>query len=95
MGELSYILRIEVTRSSKGLHLSHRRYTLDLLDHMKMTDAKLVTTPKLTLLSESYSDLTEYRMFVGSLQNLAFTHPAITYAVNHLSQFIHTPTCDH
>lgn len=67
---------------------------------MKMADAKQVATlmassPKLTLSGEKYSEPSEYRSLVGSLQYLFFTCPDIAFAVNRLSQFMHSPTCDH
>lgn len=101
LGNLSYFLGIEVTRTSSGLHLMQRKYIQDLLTKTKMLDAKSVSTPlashpKLTLASGTMlSNPTDYRMVVGSLQYLAFTRPDIAYAVNKLSQFMHRPTDDH
>lgn len=99
--ELHYFLGIEVKRGTSGLHLYQRRYILDLLDHTQMLCCKPVTTPmatslKLTLTSGyKLSDPTEYRRAVGSLQYLAFTRSDISYSVNKLSQFMHSPTSDH
>lgn len=99
--ELHYFLGIEATRSADGLHLCQRRYILDLLDRTNMLGAKPVTTPmatspKLTLHSGTrLLDPTEYRSVVGSLQYLAFTRPDISFSVNKLSQFMHSPTTDH
>ncbi|XP_019085503.1 PREDICTED: uncharacterized protein LOC109126424 [Camelina sativa] len=100
MGELSYFLGIEAIRTKAGLHLNQRKYVLDLLTKMNMQDAKLVptpmvTTPKLTLVGDLYSDPKKYRTLIGSLQYLAFTRPYIAYVVNRLSQFMHSPTNDH
>lgn len=100
MGDLSYFLGIEVVRSSSGLHLSQRKYTIDLLQRMNMMDAKpattpMATSPKLTLAGEAYKDPKEYRTLVGSLQYLAFTRPDIAFVVNKLSQFMQSPTNDH
>lgn len=98
--ELSYFLGIEATRVHDGLHLTQRKYILDLLTRTNMITAKLVHTPmsttKLTLHSgHNLSDPTEYRSVVGSLQYLAFTRPDISYPVNKLSQFMHAPTDSH
>ncbi|KAJ8769224.1 hypothetical protein K2173_000999 [Erythroxylum novogranatense] len=66
-----------------------------------MTDAKPVLTPIPTsppLLLKSgtpLSDPTEYRTIVGSLQYLLLTRPDIAFAVNKLSQYMHTPTTEH
>ncbi|KAJ0622361.1 putative RNA-directed DNA polymerase [Helianthus annuus] len=40
-------------------------------------------------------DHTPYRKLVGSLQYLAFTRPGISFAVNKLSQFMHTTRQSH
>lgn len=99
--ELSYFLGIEAKRVSAGLHLTQRRYILDLLSRTNMLTAKpaatpMAATPKLTLLYGTIlPDATEYRRVVGSLQYLAFIRPNISYAVNKLSQFMHTPRTDH
>ncbi|CAA7024026.1 unnamed protein product [Microthlaspi erraticum] len=100
MGALSYFLGIEVIRTKQGLHLNQRKYILDLLHRMHMSDAKpiatpMATNPKLVLSGEKHNNPTEYRQLVGSLQYLAFTRPDIAYAVNKLSQFMHSPTTDH
>ncbi|CAL9245770.1 unnamed protein product [Arabidopsis halleri] len=99
--ELSYFLGIEAKRVPAGLHLTQRRYILDLLARHNMLTAKPVATPmasspKLTAnTGTKLTDATEYRRVVGSLQYLAFTRPDISYAVNRLSQFMHSPTTDH
>nr|BAM42649.1 Polyprotein [Arabidopsis thaliana] len=98
--DLHYFLGIEAKRVPQGLHLSQRRYTLDLLARTNMLTAKpvatpMATSPKLTLHSGTkLPDPTEYRGIVGSLQYLAFTRPDLSYAVNRLSQYMHMPTDD-
>lgn len=100
-GDISYFLGIEVTRTTKGLHLMQRKYIIDLLTKTNMLEAKPVSTPmqstpKLTVHSGSTIDnASEFRMVVGSLHYLAFTRPDISYAVNRLSQFMHRPTTEH
>lgn len=99
--DLNYFLGLEAHRNSKSLHLSQRKYILDILHRYDMQHAKAVSTsmassPKLTLYSStSLSNPTEYRKLIGSLQYLAFTRLDIAYAVNKLSQFMHKPTQDH
>lgn len=99
--DLNYFLGIEAHRTAAGMHLTQRRYILDLLQRCNMSDAKPVSTPmstspKLTAKSGTpLSDPTVYRSTVGSLQYLAFTRPDISYAVNRLSQYMHKPTSDH
>ncbi|KAB5573824.1 hypothetical protein DKX38_001018 [Salix brachista] len=66
-----------------------------------MNEAKPVLTPLPTspiLQSKSGSPLndpTEYRKVVGSLQYLLLTRPDIAFAVNKLSQYMHSPTTEH
>ena len=101
LGHLSYFLGIELTRLSHGLHLSQHRNIGDLLQRMKMMNAKPSSTPMcpnttLTLLSGApLTDPTEYRMAIGSLQYLSLTRPDVSFAVNKLSQFMHRPTTEH
>ena len=101
LGELSYFLGMEATRTEKGLHLTQTKYITDLLRRAKMADAKPVATPMsstqvLTLNSgDLLSDPSEYRVIVGSLQYLGLTRPDIAFPVNRLSQFMHQPTSTH
>lgn len=99
--DLNYFLGIEAHRTTSSVHLTQHRYILDLLARCRMLDAKpvttpMATTPKLILrLGSPLPDPTEYPSTVGSLQYLAFTRPYISYAVNCLSKFMHSPTIDH
>lgn len=76
-------------------------YVLDLLDRVKMLEAKPVSTPlephtHLTLhASDSLTNPTKYRTLVGSLQCLGLTCPNVAFAVNRLSRFMHKPTSHH
>ena len=66
-----------------------------------MSEAKPVQTPlpsgtKISLHSgDKLSDPTEFQAVVGSLQYLLLTRLDIAFAVNKLSQFMHTPTTEH
>ena len=99
--DLNYFLGIEAIRTSTGLHLTQRRYILDLLSRFNLTNAHPVSTlmapdPKLTIKTGTpLTDPKENRSAVGSLQYLAFTRPDISYAVNKLSQYMHAPTSEH
>ncbi|KAG7599495.1 Reverse transcriptase RNA-dependent DNA polymerase [Arabidopsis suecica] len=101
MGALSYFLGLEVTRSSAGIRLNQRKYTTDILSKYHMLGAKPVPTPMASSTTLTVSDgvplpdPTEYRAAVGSLQYLALTRPDIGFAVNRLSQFMHSPTTVH
>ena len=99
--DLNYFLGIEAHRTTKGLHLSQRKYITDLLHRTGLIDAKpvstpMASTPKLTLKTgDPLSEVKSYRQLVGSLQYLAFTRPDVSYAVNRLSQYMHQPTDAH
>ncbi|WKA04845.1 hypothetical protein VitviT2T_022844 [Vitis vinifera] len=101
LGKLSYFLRVEIVPNSQGFLLSQCRYLLDLLARTHMSEAKPVQTPlpsgtKISLHSgDKLSDPTEFRVVVGSLQYLLLTRLDIAFAVNKLSQFMHTPTIEH
>ncbi|KAL8141205.1 hypothetical protein V2J09_007226 [Rumex salicifolius] len=93
-GNLSYFLGVEVQPHPRGLFLSQRKYITDVLHKANMTNCKPVSTPlnastRLTRNSGTIlASPTEYRMLLGSL-------PDVTFAVNKLSQFMHSPTTDH
>jgi hypothetical protein len=100
LGQLSYFLGVEVVPNQQGILLSQRRYILDILARTHMTDAKPVltpipTSPPLLKSGTALPDPTEYRTIVGSLQYLLIIRPDLAFAVNKLSQYMHTPTTDH
>ncbi|KAJ3698209.1 hypothetical protein LUZ61_001914 [Rhynchospora tenuis] len=98
LGPLHYFLGIAVNNNSKGMHLSQSKYIKDLLQRTNMLSAKPTTTPLATDMalfpgdSEPFSDPHLYRSTVGALQYATVTRPDISFAVNKLSQFMHSPT---
>ncbi|XP_073358374.1 uncharacterized protein [Aegilops tauschii subsp. strangulata] len=103
LGALHFFLGLEVSRSSAGLTLTQKKYSLDLLRRAGMLQCKHAVTPmsatdRLSALygdSLSYDDATEYRSLVGGLQYLTITRPDISYAVNRVCQFLHAPGTSH
>jgi hypothetical protein len=97
---LHYFLGIEVSSVADGIALCQRKYILDLLKKANMMMAKSCTTPMAvtdrlsktsgTLLSST--DATQYRSIVGALQYVTLTRPDISYSVNKVCQFLHSPT---
>ena len=103
LGDLKFFLGLEIARTSKGIHLCQRKYTLDILYDSGMLGCKPNWTPmdystKLqansgSLLSAESSS--SYRRLIGKLIYLTNTRPDITYAVQQLSQYMATPTETH
>lgn len=100
LGDLRYLLGIEVKRSRDGLKLSQERYAIDVIQRVGMKNCKPIHTP--LPMTEKLSaadgqklraeDSTRYRSLVGVLQYLTLTRPDISFFVNKVCQFIHEPT---
>jgi hypothetical protein len=99
LGPLHYFLGIEVHRTSDGIHLSHAKYIADILTRAGMSSCKGVMTPlpsnsKLSMQDGDPlgpEDVTKYRRMVGALQYLTLTRPDISFSVNKVCQFLHSP----
>ncbi|XP_071695034.1 uncharacterized mitochondrial protein AtMg00810-like [Rutidosis leptorrhynchoides] len=101
LGTLRYFLGIEVTRTSKGLVLSQRKYTLDILEDSSLQGCRpsvFLMEPNLKLdkgEEEEKIDANQNRRLVGHLLYSQATRPDIAYSVNVLSQFIADPRHNH
>jgi histone deacetylase 1/2 len=103
LGELHYFLGIEVHKSGNGIVLNQEKYATDLLIKVNMASCKSASSPLST--SEKLSafegevlgpnDATQYRSIVGGLQYLTLTRPDISFPVNKVCQFLHSPTTVH
>jgi len=101
LGNLSYFLGIEVSRSKKGIFLCQRKYTLDILSDSSITGCRPSDFPMEQHLrlrpndGTPLSDPTVYRRLIGRFLYLTLTRPDIQYAVNTLSQFMQSPYSFH
>ncbi|GJX29430.1 putative RNA-directed DNA polymerase, partial [Tanacetum coccineum] len=92
MGYLSYFLGIEITPKGSDLHLSQKKYILEILEKAGLSQAKPVKTPITTTAnlalgdSPLFEDPVRYRQIVGSLQYATLSRPDIAYAVNKAQQ---------
>ena len=98
LGLLSFFCGIEVIPKKIGAQLSQHKYIVDLLSKHNMLDSKPVSTPLAVAIQLTAHngmplvDATMYRQVVRGLQHLRMTRPDISFVVNKLSQFMHTPT---
>jgi hypothetical protein len=100
LGRLKYFLDIEVARSAKGIALSQRKYTLDLLSDVGMLGCRAASTAidknhKLTAQSGELVDKERYQRLVGRLLYLCHTRTDIAFAVSVVSRYMHEPKSDH
>ncbi|KAJ0913812.1 putative RNA-directed DNA polymerase [Helianthus annuus] len=101
LGPLKFFLGIEVARTTQGMVLSQRKYTLDILEDTGMTGCRPSPFPMEQHLKldnreqEDRVDANQYRRLVGRLLYLQATRPDIAYSVNILSQFVHDPKVSH
>ena len=100
LGTLKSFLGMEVARSKKGISISQRKYTLDLLEETGMLDCKPIKTPieqegKAKLIEGDMVDKGRYQWLVGKLIYLSHTKPDITFAVSVVSQYMHSSCQGH
>jgi hypothetical protein len=103
LSNLHYFLGIEVFHAKEGIYLSQKKYTIDILKHVGMLSCKPTSTPLScsTKISAhdgdplSPEDATRYRNIVDALQYLTLTRPDISFAVNKVCQYLHSPTSVH
>jgi len=102
---------LEFARSDAGILIHQRKYALELISDMGLAGGKPVSTPmelnqKLTTVEfddnipptnpdEMLKDPTSYQRLIGRLLYLTTTRPDISFVVQCLSQFMHSPKASH
>ena len=101
LGDLHFFLGLEIARSDKGIIVTQRQYTLQLLLDFGYLGCKPSTIPmdvNLKLSLEDGVDLADptiYRRLIGKLIYLTIPRSHITYSVNKINQFLSKPKLPH
>jgi histone deacetylase 1/2 len=103
LGDLHYFLGIQVQKKRGELLLTQERHASHILKRVNMQLCKPVKTPLATTEKLSITDgtcletddSTRYRSIVGALQYLTLIRPDLSFAVNKVCQFLHSPTTVH
>ncbi|XP_039169889.1 uncharacterized mitochondrial protein AtMg00810-like [Eucalyptus grandis] len=111
LGSPKHFLGIEIARSDRGISLSQRKFVMKIISEAGLSgcrpsvipieqNAKLTYVGYDTGVSSSsddplLQDPSGYQRLVGKLIYLTMTRPDICYAVQTLSQFMHSPKQSH
>ena len=105
LGILKFFLGIEIIETDVGICMSQRKYCLELLHSFGMLGCKPVATPMdlnlvisehgINSTDELIANITEYQKLIGKMIYLTITRPVISYPVQCLSQFMHSPRVSH
>ncbi|XP_056688107.1 uncharacterized mitochondrial protein AtMg00810-like [Spinacia oleracea] len=100
LGFLNYFLGNEISQTPVGYILTQRKSRKEMLSDCELDISKPAVTPfplnlKLTPEGEDYPNVDLFRCYVGKLNFLTHTRPDLAFAVQSLSQFMHSPKLDH
>ena len=100
LGKMRYFLGIEVVQNSTGIHISQKKYALEILTRFKMMDCNAVVNPivpgsKLAQDDSEAVDETLFKQLMGSLMYMTNTRPDIQFVVSFISRFMSKPTEAH
>ncbi|CAN1253632.1 Retrovirus-related Pol polyprotein from transposon RE2 [Linum perenne] len=101
LGQLKYLLGLEIARNKTGISMCQRKYCLEMIEDAGLMFKKPSKTPsdyksKLSAdEGELLEDVSVYMQLVGRLHYVTITRPDISYAVQQLAQFQSKPTNVH
>ena len=97
LGNLRYCFGLEVHSTSKGIFLHQHKYATNLISMDGLQSANQVDTPLEVNVKyhcddgDLLPDPLLYRQLMGSLNYLTITRPDISFVVQQVSQFMHSP----
>ena len=96
LGDIKYLLGIQITRDQSGIYLSQSTFITKILEKFNMSNCKPNVTPAINPTvdeSEKLVDTIPYMQAIGSLNYLATrTRPDISYAVGYMARKMQTPS---
>jgi len=103
MGELNWLLGIQITFTDDGITVSQTTFIDQILNRFSMEDCKPVSTPidsnhqlKADDGENQRTDATAYQQIIGSLMYLVTgTRPDLAYTITQLSKFNSSPSTKH
>jgi hypothetical protein len=101
MGELTFLLGIQVKQTKQGTFMHQVKYTKDLMKKFNMAELKPVSTPTSSSTSLGLDedgeavDQREYKSMIGSLLYLIVTQPDIQFTVGLCAHFQASPRSSH
>ena len=103
MGELNWLLGIQITFTDDGITLSQNTLIDKILNRFLMQDCKPVSTRidsnhqlKAFCEDDEHTDATAYQQIIRTLIYLVSgTRPDLSYMITHLSQFNSSPSAKH
>ena len=97
LGELSFLLGLQISYSNKGILISQTKYIKEMLKKFKMEDCRLVSTPMITGCKLSKDDEspeakhTMYRSMIGILLYVTASRLDVMQFVGLVARFQSTP----
>ena len=98
LGKMKYFLGVEVLQGPDGIHISQRKYALEVLKRFGMEDCNSVHNPIIRgfkILKDEKGvqvDETYFKQIVGSLIYLTATRPDLMFTVSLISRYMGKPT---